>query len=117
MNQHVERWKAAWESLDPDKVVAMYAPNATHRSAVVERIYPELGRTELRGPEEIREYARRAFTRFTAIRFEVVAVIEDDTHAAVEYRRHSNVDAVATDVLEVLEWRGDLLTACRVYHF
>lgn len=117
MNQQVERWKAAWEGLDPDKVAAMYAPTATHRNAVVERVCPELGRIELRGREEIREYARRAFTRFTAIRFEIVAVIEDDTHAAVEYRRHLNADTTATDVLEVLEWTGDLLTACRVFHF
>jgi hypothetical protein len=117
MNRHVERWKAAWESLDPEKVVALYAPNATHRSAVVERIYSELGRTELRGREEIREYARRAFTRFNAIRFDIVAVIEDVTHAAVEYRRFVNNEAASTEVLELIEWSGDLLTACRVFHF
>jgi len=84
---------------------------------VVERIYPELGRVELRGREEIREYARRAFTRFSAIRFEIVAVIEDATHAAVEYRRFVNNEAASMDVLELIEWSGDLLTACRVFHF
>jgi nuclear transport factor 2 (NTF2) superfamily protein len=117
MNQHLERWKAAWESLDPEKVATLYAPNATHRSAMVERIYPELGRSELRGREEIREYARRAFTRFTAIRFEIAAVIEDDKHAAVEYRRFVNTETEATEVLEMIEWSNDLLTACRVFHF
>jgi hypothetical protein len=46
-----------------------------------------------------------------------VAVIENDKHAAVEYRRFVNTETEATEVLEVIEWSNDLLTACRVFHF
>lgn len=118
MHQQVEKWKAAWESLDAEKVAAMRAPSARHQSAWIDRLYPELGRAELRGRDEIREYARRVFTRFTQIGFEILTVVEDATHAAVEYRRHSNVDgANPAYVLELLEWSGDVRTSVLVSIF
>src|SRR5712692_1480434 len=55
----VEAWKSAWESRDPATVAALYAPDATHESALIARLYPELGRLVLRGRHEIAEYARR----------------------------------------------------------
>jgi hypothetical protein len=114
----VEAWKSAWESRNPATVAALYAPDATHESALIARIYPELGRTVLRGRHEIAVYARRGLARFTELRFEIVTVTEAGDRAAVEYRRQSNVDGdKPAHVLELIEWRGDLISAVRVFHF
>lgn len=118
MSEQVRRWKAAWESLDPARVTALYAPHATHASALVPKLFPEAGGSELRGAEQIRQYVERALSRFTTLRFELVSVTESDGRSAVEYRRHSNVDGdTPARVLELIEWAGDRIEAVRVYHF
>ena len=114
----VEAWKSAWESRDAAAVAALYAPDATHESALIAQIYPELGRLILRGRHEIAVYARRGLARFTELRFEILTVTETGDRAAVEYRRHSDVDSAnQPHVLELIEWRGDLISAVRVFHF
>ena len=114
----VEAWKSAWESRDPARIAALYAPDSTHESALIAHIYPELDRLVLHGPGEIAEYARRALARFTQLNFAIITVTESDDRAAVEYRRHSNIDgANPPRVLELIEWRDGLISACRVYHF
>ena len=114
----VEAWKSAWESRDAAAVAALYAPDATHESALIAQIYPELGRLVLRGRHEIAVYARRGLARFSELRFEILTVTEAGDRAAVEYRRHSNVDGANNPhVLELIEWRGDLIAAVRVFHF
>ena len=44
----VEAWKSAWESRDPARVVALYTRDATHQSALIAKIYPQLGRLPFR---------------------------------------------------------------------
>lgn len=117
ISARVKAWKEAWESRDIDRVAALYAPSARHQSAKVTAIYPELRRGHLVSRDEIREYARRAFERFTELRFEISATIEDRDRAAVEYHRHSNLDAANPQhVLEWIEWRDGLITDVRVFH-
>jgi nuclear transport factor 2 (NTF2) superfamily protein len=114
----VEAWKSAWESRDPARVVALYTRDATHQSALVAKIYPEVGRLALQGHHEIAVYARRGLSRYTDLRFEIITVTESGDRAAVEYRRHSNVDnANPAHVLELIEWRDALISAVRVFHF
>ena len=117
VSARVEAWKSAWESRDAAPVAALYAPDATHESALIAQIYPELGRMVLRGRHEIAVYARRGLARFSELRFEILTVTETGDRAAVEYLRHSNVDgANPKHVLELIEWRGDLISAVRVFH-
>jgi hypothetical protein len=117
MSARVERWKGIWETRDLGAIVGMYAVDATHTSGVVADVWPELGRTIVRGRGEIEEYFRRALARFDWLRFEVVGVTEDASRSAVEYHRHSNLDgAHPKHVLEVLEWDAGLLRAVRVFH-
>jgi ketosteroid isomerase-like protein len=117
MTERVALWQAAWESRDADRVAALYAEDATHRSSRVAVIWPELGTTALRGVAQIRDYARRALARFTTLRFELLTVTEDPIRSAVEYHRHSNLDATPAHVLELIEWRGELIEAVRVFHY
>jgi len=117
-SKRVLEWKAAWESRDPAKVVALYAPDSTHASAKVAQLRPELGRSELHGLAELEDYARVAFARFTWLRFDLLTVTESGDRAAVEYLRHSNLDAdKPSHVLELIEWRGGMIGAVRVFHF
>jgi hypothetical protein len=130
-SERVMRWKAAWESRDIDAIVAMYRPDAIHESSLVPRFYPEAGGTALRGTNQIRAYFANALGRFTELRFELVSVTEsylesfsrESSHqpswrAAIEYRRHSNVDgANPAHVLELVQWEGALIKAARVFHF
>jgi hypothetical protein len=111
-------WKNAWESRDPARVVSLYASSASHASAKVAALRPELGRSELRGHAEIKQYAATAFGRFTWLRFDLLSVTESGDRAAVEYLRHSNLDVDdPPHVLELLEWREGLISAVRVFHF
>jgi len=117
-SSRVEAWKSAWESRDAAIVAALYARDATHESSLIARLYPELDRLALHGRDEIAEYARRGLARFTELHFAIITVTESDDRAAVEYRRHSNIDgANPAHVLELIEWRGDLISAVRVFHF
>ena len=114
----VEAWKSAWESRDAARVVALYTRDATHESAMIAKIYPELRRLALQGHHEIGVYARRGLERYSELRFEILTVTESGDRAAVEYRRHSNLDgANPAHVLELIEWRDALISAVRVFHF
>jgi ketosteroid isomerase-like protein len=118
VSQRVVAWKKAWESRDPARVVSLYARDATHASAKVAALRPEIGRSELRGHAEIEEYAATAFGRFTWLRFDLLTVTETGDRAAVEYFRHSNLDADnPSHVLELIEWREGLISEVRVFHF
>jgi nuclear transport factor 2 (NTF2) superfamily protein len=118
LSTRVEAWKSAWESRDPARVVALYTRDATHQSAMIAKLYPELKRQALHGHHEIGVYARRGLERYTDLRFEIVTVTESGDRAAVEYRRHSNVDGSSpAHVLELIEWRDALISAVRVFHF
>ena len=116
-SKRVLDWKLAWESRDPGRVVSLYAPDATHASAKVSQLRPELRRSELHGIDEIREYARVAFNRFTWLRFDLLTVTESGDRAAVEYHRFSNLDEKPSHVLELIEWRGEQISAVRVFHY
>jgi hypothetical protein len=118
LSARVEAWKTAWESRDPARVVALYTRDATHQSALIAKIYPELGRLSLNGHHEIAVYARRGLARYNELRFEILTVTESGDRAAVEYQRHSNLDgANPVHVLELIEWRDALISGVRVFHF
>ena len=117
-SQRVVAWKNAWESRDPARVVSLYAGDATHASAKVTALRPELGRSYLRGHAEIEEYAAAAFRRFKWLRFDLLTVTESGDRAAIEYLRHANLDDDnPAHVLELLEWRAGLISGVRVFHF
>ncbi|MCA9772720.1 MAG: nuclear transport factor 2 family protein [Myxococcales bacterium] len=117
VGERVAAWKAAWESRDVDRIVGLYLPDATHASPAVRRLCPEFADATLRGIDQIRAYATRGLEQFQELRFDLITVIQEGDQAAVEYRRHSNVDgARPTHVLELLEWVGPKLGSVRVFH-
>jgi hypothetical protein len=116
--ERVERWKSAWESLDVDRIVALYTPDARHESALVPKLFPEARGIALRGEKSLREYVRRGRAWFEGLEIEVLSVLEDGKRMAIEYRRHSNVDRrKPARVLELLEWKGERIRLAAVFHF
>ncbi|HCX67813.1 nuclear transport factor 2 family protein [Parvibaculum sp.] len=117
----VAAWRAAWQSLDPDRVAALYASGATHMSnAVVKRVNRPDG--ILTGPAEIRAYAAAVAKQIGSFRADITNVIAneetDGGSAAVEYRRIiDGNEREQMRVVEILEWRDGKITACRVFHF
>ncbi|MEP2830417.1 nuclear transport factor 2 family protein [Parvibaculum sp.] len=117
----VAAWQAAWQSLDPDRVAVLYASGATHMSgAVVKRMNRPDGM--LTGPAEIRAYATAVAKQIGSFRADITNVIANEEtaggSAAVEYWRVlDGNEREQTRVVEILEWQGDKITACRVFHF
>lgn len=110
------RWRQAWESRDPDQVVALYHADATHDSARVAQVCPELGMTTLRGAAQIRDYAARALARFSSLRFDILWSVDAGERSVVEYDRYVDRDATPARVVEVIEWEGERIRAVRVFH-
>lgn len=117
MSERVERWKTAWESLDLDRIVALYTPDATHTSRLVHHLNPEIGGCTLRGREQIREYVVRGLVWFVKLEIRVSALVEADALSVIEYVRASNIDPIPARVVEMLDWQGALIRSARVYHF
>ncbi|MBO6686188.1 MAG: nuclear transport factor 2 family protein [Parvibaculum sp.] len=117
----VLKWQSAWQSLDPETVAALYAPDGTHMSdGVVKRMGKSDG--TLCGPDELRAYALASVARLQSFRIDILDVISQtgtaSGRAAVEYWRVVNGDeAGRTRVVEILEWSDDRISACRVFHF
>ncbi|MDR3499662.1 MAG: nuclear transport factor 2 family protein [Parvibaculum sp.] len=113
----VLRWQAAWTSLDADRVAALYAEDGTHMSAVVAERMGIVDGT-LKGRAEIRAYAAAARARLKSFRADIISTIAEDGRASIEYWRVLDGDDTARSrVVEILEWRKDEITACRVFHF
>lgn len=117
----VLKWQAAWSSLDPDKVAALYADDATHMSSAVTA---RMNRAEgtLHGPAELYAYAVEVAKVLKSFRADITSVIAEGTdeegRAAIEYWRVVNGDEAGRKrVAEILEWKQGKLTACRVFHF
>lgn len=117
----VMRWQAAWTSLDADRIAALYAENGEHMSSVVsERMGIADGRLTSRAA--IHAYAQAAAKRLQSFRADIINVIADTSdeggRASVEYWRVLNGEETSRGhVIEILEWRANEITSCRVFHF
>jgi len=117
----VVRWRDAWTSLDADRVAALYAEDGEHMSSVVTE---RLGITNgtLKSRAAIHTYALAAAKRLTRFQADIIDVVTEQNaeggKASVEYWRILNGNTEGrTRVIEILEWRQNEITSCRVFHF
>jgi 3-hydroxy acid dehydrogenase / malonic semialdehyde reductase len=108
-----ERWLAAWNAHDVERIVSLYAADARHTSA---RVRAFGGETDtLDGRETIAAYFRRGLERYPRLRFSPVSVSSGPRTVVIEYRAQ-RVDA-AEHTVEILQTGPDgLITHSRVYH-
>ena len=72
-----ETWRTAWEALDPEPIVALYAPDATFSTEPFRQAY--------RGPEGVRGYVERVFGEEEAPRVRTSEPIVDGDRASVSW--------------------------------
>lgn len=70
-------WSEAWEALDVEPIVALYAPDATFSTEPFREAY--------RGPEGVREYVTRAFGEEESPRVWVSEPIVDGDRASISW--------------------------------
>jgi hypothetical protein len=117
LSKRLERWCEAWQSLDAERVAKLYAIDAVHQSQTVTRAFPENLQGRLKGRQAIAKLAAVGAARLSAIRFEPFAATETENSSVLEYRRiYNNDEASATNVCEVIFWRGEEIVESRVYH-
>ena len=108
-----ERWLAAWNAHDIERILALYAPDARHTSKRVRL----LGGSDdtLHGRDAIAAYFRRGLEHYPSLHFEPMSVSNGPCTVVIEYHR-SGVDAEEPTV-ELLEVNADgLILHSRVYH-
>lgn len=108
-----ERWLAAWNAHDIERILELYAADARHSSKRVKL----LGGSDetLHGRDAIATYFRRGLEHYPALRFEPMSVSTGLRTVVIEYLR-CGVDAKEPTV-ELLEVGADgLIVFSRVYH-
>ena len=70
-------WTHAWEALDPEPIVALYAPDAVFSSEPYREAY--------RGPSGVRSYVERVFREEEDVRVRVTTPIVDGDRAAISW--------------------------------
>ena len=117
LSQRLADWRAAWESLDPERIVALYAADAVHESAAAGRALPWHAGARLSGRGEIEAFVASACRNLCSFRIEPRHVVEHAEVSVIEYRRVFNDDeSRAVLACEVIQWRDSRVAASRVYH-
>jgi len=108
-----DRWLAAWNGHDVERIVALYAADARHTSA---RVRAFGGETDtLDGRTAIAAYVQRALERYPDLRFAPVSVSSGPRTVVIEYRAQRAGSVEPT--VEILQTGPDgLITHSRVYH-
>lgn len=70
-------WTEAWEALDPEPIVALYAPDAVFSSEPFREAY--------RGPAGVRSYVERVFGEEDDVRVRVSTPIVDGDRASISW--------------------------------
>jgi ketosteroid isomerase-like protein len=108
------RWLACFERADLDGLLALYAEDAVHTSPKIRARGAGEGGA-LRGRPALRAWWADAFARLPGLRYEETSLTSDGTRVFMEYLRHAPAEP-DLPVAEVLEVRGGLIVASRVYH-
>jgi ketosteroid isomerase-like protein len=117
MSPRLACWRDAWQSLDAQRIVALYTDDAVHQTPPAARIFPDNKEGRLAGREAIAQFVTIVCQRLQKLEFIAYRIIETGEASIMEYRRILNGDvAGAVDSCEVILWRGDQVQESRVYH-
>ena len=108
------RWLACFETKDVDALVALYAEDARHTSPKIRALRPESAGF-LVGRDALRAWWSDAFRRLPELRYVETSLTANGERVFLEYLRQSPGEP-DMPVAEVLEVKGGLIVASRVYH-
>ena len=94
--------------------MSLYAADAQHYSPKLKLRQPET-KGLIKGKNALRAWWRDSFERLPSLRYEPTQFIADENRVFMEYSRYVDGEESMT-VGEVLEIRGGLIVASRVYH-
>ncbi|XZF16399.1 nuclear transport factor 2 family protein [Chitinophagaceae bacterium MMS25-I14] len=109
-----QKWFAAFNEHDLEKLLALYDDNAVHYSPKLKVRQPETNGF-VRGKSELRAWWKDAFERLPELHYEVITLTANDDRVFMEYMRRVPGEADMA-VAEVLEIKDGFITASRVYH-
>ena len=108
-----DRWLVAWNALDLDSVLALYATEARHTSAMIRVLGSETDTLE--GRSAIGDYFRRGMETYPDLRFEPISVSTGPRTTVIEHVRHGvGPSEPTTEILATNE--SGLILHSRVYH-
>ena len=107
-------WLDAFNAHDVDRLVALYADDATHTSPKIRALHPETG-GKLLGRAQLAAWWRDANTRLPGLRYQPFALTADDDRVLIEYLRHAPGEP-PIPVAEAFDVRDGKIVASRVYH-
>lgn len=109
-----EEWFDAFNAHDLERLLVLYAEDARHYSPKLKLRRPETN-GYIVGKEALRQWWQDAFTRLPTLHYERTYWLADEEAVFMEYIRRVEGEEDLT-VGELLEVRGGLIAASRVYH-
>jgi len=108
------QWFEAFNKHDLQMLLDLYDENAEHFSPKLKIRQPETNGL-IKGKPALRTWWKDAFERLPTLRYEVITLISDNERVFMEYIRHLQGEEDMR-IGEVLEVKGNLIVASRVYH-
>jgi hypothetical protein len=106
------KWLACFAAHDVEALVALYAEDATHTSP---KLRVQQGVGHITGRVAMREWWSDAFRRLPDLRYVETSLTADRERVFMEYVRQC-LGEPDLPVAEVLDVRGGMIVASRVYH-
>ncbi len=109
-----QRWFAAFNEHNLDKLLALYDEQAEHYSPKLKIRQPET-KGLVKGKAALRAWWQDSFDRLPTLWYDVKKLTADDEQVFMEYTRHVDGEE-DLKVGEVLELKNGLIVFSRVYH-
>lgn len=104
-------WNEAWNSRDANRLARFFAPESTFFEPSL------LG--PMNGAEGVMASAAKTWSEWPRAVFEPVSITVEDSRVVVEWRtseKHKTGLAHVLEGVDILEFDGDLIAACRCYY-
>jgi len=114
LNEIAQRWFAAFNDKDLEKLLALYHDHAEHFSPKLKVRHPETNGL-IKGKGALRSWWQNAFDRLPSLHYEIVRLTPHEDRVFMEYVRHVNGEADLS-VGEMLEIQNGLIIKSSVFH-
>lgn len=108
------KWLVAFKNHDLETLLSLYDDNAEHFSPKLKIRQPETNGM-IKGKSAMRIWWKDAFDRLPSLSYKELTITANEDRAFMEYTRIVSGEE-NMNVAEVLEIKGGLIVASRVYH-